>query len=163
VSVENIDDVFEKLEPLGFVFDEASLKLRSDQREKYDRLQEIKDNPVLYTGDLPLFDFQKKGFSFLKECDVALLGDTMGLGKTIQTIAAVEDDKSVLIIAPKSLLYNWADELHKWSRNAKVYVVDGNKEKRFKIYEEAKQYKEKFYLIIGYETTRIDFEELQKF
>jgi SWI/SNF-related matrix-associated actin-dependent regulator 1 of chromatin subfamily A len=46
-----------------------------------------------------------------------LIGDEMGLGKTIQAVGIINSDptvKSVLIIAPKSLLINWARELSKW-------------------------------------------------
>ena len=160
VSAENIDDVFEVLEPLGFVFDEASLKLRSDQRAKYDKLQAIKDNPVLYTGDLPLFDFQKKGFSFLKECDVALLADVPGLGKTIQTIAALEGLDRVLVFCPATLKYNWKDEIEKWS-NAKVLVIDGDKNTRTRQWAESQDPRVSW-VIANYELLIRDFDNINE-
>ncbi|MDR3320283.1 MAG: hypothetical protein LBS77_05060 [Desulfovibrio sp.] len=45
-----------------------------------------------------------------------LLADQVGLGKTVQLamsakLIALYDEKPVLIIVPKTLLYQWQDEL----------------------------------------------------
>lgn len=160
VPSDNIDDVYEKLYPLGFVFDEACLKLQRDQRDKYIELQRIKDNPVAYTGDLPLFDFQKKGFSFLKTCDVGLLADVPGLGKTIQTIAALEGLDRVLVFCPATLKYNWKDEIEKWS-NAKVLVIDGDKNQRTRQWTESQDPRVSW-VIANYELLIRDFDNINE-
>ena len=130
VPAENIEDVFKKLQPLGFVFDSGSFNLRRKLNEKYEKLQSIKDNPGEYKGHLPLFDFQKKGAAFLQNSDGALLADVPGLGKTIQVIAANEGEDRVLVFCPATLKYNWKTEILKWQPNAKVVVIDGNKKER---------------------------------
>ena len=46
-----------------------------------------------------------------------LLGDEMGVGKTIQAIAVswlYRKDWPVIIIVPSSLRYAWRDEIYKW-------------------------------------------------
>jgi len=46
-----------------------------------------------------------------------LLGDEMGVGKTIQAIAIsylYRKDWPVIIIVPSSLRYAWRDEIYKW-------------------------------------------------
>jgi SNF2 family DNA or RNA helicase len=89
-----------------------------------------KTTPTSYTGSLPLYDFQKIGASFLMTMPGALLADVPGLGKTIQTIAAIGDLPRNLILCPSSLKYSWRDEIEKWSPGASVIVIDGDKDER---------------------------------
>ncbi|CAI2373984.1 unnamed protein product [Moneuplotes crassus] len=69
----------------------------------------IKDN---------LYDFQKEGVEFaLKKHGRFLLGDEMGVGKTIQAIAVsfiYQEDWPLLIICPSTIKYLWRDEILKW-------------------------------------------------
>lgn len=46
-----------------------------------------------------------------------MLADEMGLGKTVQAIAAADmlGLRKVLVLTPKSALYNWRDEFRRWS------------------------------------------------
>lgn len=53
----------------------------------------------------------------------ALLADDMGLGKTVQTIAAI--DGPALVIAPRSVIYNWQKELQRFRPNLKVHMYAG--------------------------------------
>ena len=58
----------------------------------------------------------------------ALLADDMGLGKTIQTIAWILSEKRgspFLIVAPLTLLSNWAHEFAAFAPSLKVYVHQG--------------------------------------
>ena len=67
---------------------------------------------------LEYFDFQKEAIHTLVHRDIGLLlCDSMGLGKSISTIGALnllENYEKVLIIAPKSLIPMWETELEKW-------------------------------------------------
>ena len=64
--------------------------------------------------------YQEEGIQWLKESGSRLLADDMGLGKTLQTISAAASlitegkIKSVLIVCPNSLVYNWCFEINKW-------------------------------------------------
>lgn len=78
---------------------------------------------------LPLYDFQKTGAEFMKSKIGSLLADEPGLGKTIQTIAAVQDSDHVLIFCPKSLMHQWRNEILKWTDDG-ARLVTGDKKAR---------------------------------
>lgn len=63
-------------------------------------------------GKYNLHPFQKVGIAFAKTSKRALIGDPMGLGKTIQGLGfseAVAGEKGrVLVVCPASLRHNWA-------------------------------------------------------
>ena len=65
--------------------------------------------------------FQKEGVNWLVGREKAILADDMGLGKTVQAIYALRvlfnraKIKSALVVAPKSLLANWEEELTRWA------------------------------------------------
>ena len=69
----------------------------------------------------PLLGFQRDGVDWLIEREKAILADDMGLGKTVQAIYALRllfnraKITSALILAPKSLLANWEEELTRWA------------------------------------------------
>ncbi|MBV8964079.1 MAG: DEAD/DEAH box helicase [Hyphomicrobiales bacterium] len=69
----------------------------------------------------PLYPYQAEGALFAVKAGRALIGDNMGLGKTIQAIAAMEilaryfGVARVLIICPTSLKYQWQSEIARFS------------------------------------------------
>ena len=81
---------------------------------------------------MQLFPYQEEGVAFLTSRFHALLGDDMGLGKTIQVIASWDKlgVRSMMVICPSSVKYNWARQIAKWSdRRLVVFVVkDGSTE-----------------------------------
>ena len=130
IPIENLDEVMKTLTPLGFIPSSFVLEAVKKEREFLDKIESIRlgDNP--YSGSLPLFDFQHKGASFLKNMPFAMLADVPGLGKSIQTIASTMDDQQVLIFCPASLKYNWQQEILKWVPNETPRVIDGDKRQR---------------------------------
>jgi len=61
--------------------------------------------------------FQKAGIQYALKRRGVLIGDEMGLGKSIETIGIINADPeidSALIICPKSLKLNWKRELERW-------------------------------------------------
>lgn len=59
------------------------------------------------------------------------LADDMGLGKTVQTIGTLTliypgEKKPTLIVMPRSLLFNWQNELKKFAPQLSVYTYYGN-------------------------------------
>lgn len=85
-----------------------------------------------YPDDFELKDYQEDGINWLKQAKGRLLADDMGLGKTAQSlVAASELFKSgeierVLIICPRSLMQNWADEIEIWAQSFKCFLVSSN-------------------------------------
>ena len=70
-----------------------------------------------------------------------ILADEMGLGKTLQIIAVLLAEKqegsigTSLIICPASLVYNWAEEFHRFAPELTVCPVEGNQTERGEIIE----------------------------
>ncbi|MFO0680825.1 MAG: SNF2-related protein [Sandaracinus sp.] len=82
-------------------------------------------------------DYQKRGFSwlvFLHELKTGgILADDMGLGKTLQTIALLcwvkskykDDHKPTLVVAPTSVVPNWAREIEKFAPSITTLLWQG--------------------------------------
>jgi len=77
-----------------------------------------------------LYKFQVQGVRFIEQCDGRmLLGDDMGIGKTIHTIARDDihpDIRPMIVVCPASLKYNWQREF-KIHANLDSQVLDGHK------------------------------------
>jgi superfamily II DNA or RNA helicase len=105
--------------------------------EKWQQWQ--KDGETVY--EIPsvinaqLRPYQQKGFEWmllLAEAGAgACLADDMGLGKTLQTISVLthqlheKPTQRHLIVCPSSLIYNWSQELQKFSPHIKVLIFHG--------------------------------------
>ena len=131
--------------------------------------------------------YQLEGLSWIHWLQSANLGgclaDDMGLGKTIQTLALLlynkenntwKDRKEVhkslslfenpvqkltsLIIVPASLLYNWENEIKRFSPDMKVYSYKGNQRRKAVSY---------FYyydiILSSYHTVRQDIDIISQF
>ncbi|MGL4688397.1 MAG: SNF2-related protein, partial [Fusobacteriaceae bacterium] len=86
-----------------------------------------------------LRDYQKHGIQWLEKINRlgigGILADDMGLGKTLQTIVYLDinKDKTLLpniIIAPKSLVYNWKSEFQKFAPHLEVITLIGAQNER---------------------------------
>lgn len=110
--------------------------------EFYDDIVRAKDKDYTPSASLKatLSDYQEtsvKWFRGLAKYQLGgLLADEMGLGKTVQTISFVLDyiennphEKS-LVLAPASVLYNWAHEFKRFTPSLNVAVVDGTIDER---------------------------------
>jgi len=111
---------------------------RNDFYYKYN-----KDDTLGYSvQDLPiqtyrsLLRYQKEGVTFaLKHYGRILLGDEMGVGKTLQAIWVAkiyQADWPLIILWPSSLKLNWQDELLKWLKDMdenQIQIVNTNKDK----------------------------------
>ncbi|HMJ13760.1 MAG TPA: SNF2-related protein, partial [Polyangiaceae bacterium] len=68
--------------------------------------------------------YQQQGVSwliFLRETELgAVLADDMGLGKTLQTICALRG--RALVVCPKSVVYNWADEIARFRPSLRTAI-----------------------------------------
>lgn len=130
IPAENALEAVQILEKCGFTATLDAKRLADRQAQETALSQEIRSTPAEYSGELPLFDFQKVGARFLKSLPHSLLADVPGLGKTIQTIAATEGSHNRLVLCPKSLQYSWEEEIRKWCPGDSVFVVDGEKPAR---------------------------------
>lgn len=161
VPIDHLQAVIDTLVPLGFVADPQVFKASETLKAKHAELDTIRNRPEMYTGKLPLYDFQRVGAMFMRASDGTLLADVPGLGKTIQTIAALETETGpFLVLCPSSLKYGWQAEIKKWEPNASVRVVEGKPNDREYIWKYAAIGKIK-YIIANYELLVRDLPLMQ--
>ncbi|HWL85174.1 MAG TPA: SNF2-related protein, partial [Polyangiaceae bacterium] len=62
--------------------------------------------------------------AFLRDAELgAVLADDMGLGKTLQTICILSGRS--LVVCPKSVVYNWADEIVRFRPGLRTHIYQG--------------------------------------
>lgn len=66
---------------------------------------------------MELYPFQTKGSAFLEKHKYVLLGDEMGLGKSMQAIDALPHHNAKLIVCPAMLRNTWANEIAKYCKH----------------------------------------------
>jgi len=109
-----------------------------------------------------LREYQKYGVKWLKYLYDNRLGgclaDDMGLGKTIQAltfISRIAPSRPVLIVVPKTLLFNWQGEIEKVLKSPSYYIYYGSNRRLEEI--------EKHEIVITtYGTLRSDIEKLRE-
>jgi superfamily II DNA or RNA helicase len=100
-------------------------------------------SPVPKDIQVSLHKYQVEGVGWLERLRrmhlSGILADDMGLGKTVQAITALTQysldggKNPSLVVCPTSLLYNWKEELSRFSPKLKVLVVDGTPAQRKKL------------------------------
>jgi SNF2-related domain/Helicase conserved C-terminal domain len=127
--------LWEELSGLGVVGHQAEAWQR--QVRGLLAVEEIDAVPVPGAINARLRPYQLSGFQWLTFLWTHRLGgilaDDMGLGKTLQTLALLQHAKDVaggearlapfLIVAPTSVLANWATEAHRFAPDLKVVTV----------------------------------------
>jgi hypothetical protein len=105
---------------------------------------EIDPVPVPATINAQLRPYQLAGFQWLVFLWThglgGILADDMGLGKTLQTLALLQHVKDIrgpadpdapfLIVAPTSVLANWAAEAHRFAPGLKVVTISDTDRRR---------------------------------
>ena len=128
---------------LKHLLDEAGLPYTADERTEELTSFRYQAPPP---GVAELKQYQTVGYQWLMMLDHlqmgGILADEMGLGKTIQTIAAIErvnalekDCAPSLIVAPTSLIFNWAREFERFAPQLRVQIIQGSQPEREAAYE----------------------------
>lgn len=131
-------EVMEKLGRIGFQFTSEVHAYKAQLLAHRQNLERAAAGEGSYTGSYGsvLLPYQKKGVAFLRIAGRALLADQMGLGKTLQVIAACEGTEPVLVLCPATNKYGWADEVAKWTKGKElVVVIDGSPENRARLWQ----------------------------
>lgn len=115
-----------------------------------------------------LRDYQEDAVKWLyvlnKNHMCGILADDMGLGKTLEMIAfisTVQTPKPVLVVCPKSLVYNWAKEFQKWDSTVPVVTLDNSKDER-KTLIAGIQNDKKIIYITSYDSLRNDLQQYKE-
>jgi len=132
-------------------------------KDFFEGINELPKEEVEYPKlNATLRDYQKYGYKWLKYLTDnnlgACLADDMGLGKTLQAIALLsnlheEKKKKSMVIMPKSLIYNWENEIKKFAPKLKVGVYYG-------INRDFSSLKKVDIILTTYGTIRNDIENL---
>jgi len=96
-----------------------------------------------------------------------VVGDDTGLGKTVETIAALchlwekNPDQKVLILTKKSSVPQWESEFERFTQHVAVFVAQGSPAKRVKIQSDWEASTGPSVLIQGYSSACNDFARIQ--
>lgn len=125
------------LDRVGLAFPMADLSDRVYSMLKKQEVKRLAEMPVP-TCNWPglkatLRDYQKIGAKKIVDQEIDILSDGMGLGKTIQVLAAMRKMKAfpALVVCPNSVKQDaWANDAAKFLPGVSVEVVDGDKHQR---------------------------------
>lgn len=129
-----IDELYENRneEELSFELDEKFEKLRS--------FKKIPEKPAPEALVKVLRPYQLSGYhwlSYLQEVGWGgILADDMGLGKTIQALTMLQEFKAEkgkllsLVVCPTTLIYNWQNEVKKFTNGLSFHIHHGNTRSR---------------------------------
>lgn len=125
------------------------------------------DTKPNYDIDNILRDYQREGFKWLSVLSHyhlgGILADDMGLGKTLEIISLIDTlprNRSYLIVAPTSLIFNWESEFNKFAPHINVSVIYGASRTK-KFIEEC--YNKNRVIITSYESIRMDVDKYEDF
>jgi SNF2 family DNA or RNA helicase len=121
-------------------FSEKVLEAEQRYKSKVNRIEKAKQNiefnSSLWTDDQmrKVLPYQAQAINACLEAKRYLVGDDLGLGKTIETIGVIckaieEGYDKFLIICPNRLKYQWKSEIHSFTKleDEKVVVFDSHK------------------------------------
>jgi SNF2 family DNA or RNA helicase len=159
--------LWEELSGLGVIGHQAEAWQR--QVRGLLSVEEIEPVPVPATVNARLRPYQVAGFQWLTFLWAhglgGILADDMGLGKTLQTLALLQHAKDMsgeqrtapfLIVAPTSVLANWAAEAHRFTPDLKVVTVSDTLGRRGGTFDDAIGGADA--VVTSYTLLRLDFE-----
>ena len=130
-------------------FENVSVKSNDEYKnfiKEVDTKKPIEEISLPKLKDYEFRNYQKEGIfwlEFLKKYSFGgILADEMGLGKTLQTLALlnINKEKTHIVLCPKSLLFNWENEIKKYFPNMTCLVIYQNSKKREELIKKANDY-----------------------
>ncbi len=163
--------IYDALKLSTYNEDEISVLYSKEIKDLFDDIRNFKEEKVEFEPDIEdsLRPYQVDGVKWLhvlaRHNLSGILADDMGLGKTLEMIALISlsnSKKPVLIVSPKSLIYNWEHEFHKWHPRQRVFVLDGDKTSRSVAISQIDNNVKDVY-ITSYDSLRNDLELFEKY
>ena len=96
---------------------DVALKIMRDHLCRLEKSRAVDaDIKVPAPPGLEYLPYQKAGISYAVQRKDTLIGDEAGLGKTVESLGFINltKPKSVLVVAPATLAFNWKLEAEKW-------------------------------------------------
>lgn len=119
ITAQRVIDV---LEPMGFEVDPRIYDMIEASRNLY-RTSDSMEGPEIEG----LYPFQSTAVEYARRSrGRVLIADEMGLGKTIMGIAVAErfQKNPVLVVCPKSIVYQWEWEIKRWTGEEPAIIDD---------------------------------------
>ena len=146
-------------------------QLLEDLYRKIERLKSfrsIKQIPIPENVKADLRAYQKEGFNWLKFLEEfgwgGCLADDMGLGKTLQVLTFIQSlvnnnkDTTVLVVVPRSLVFNWQNEAKKFTPELTILEYSGGAREKNNA-----EFKNHHIVLTTYSLVRNDIEVLKSF
>lgn len=147
-----------------------AVRVRYERSRKAASFSELAKDKAWFTGNtstgLRILDHQWDGAQFLATAQRAILGDGMGLGKTLTCIAALDlvESKRCLIIAQNDITTNFDAEVRMWAPHRNVVNIRGMaREQRNMLLDSIGTFMENMTVVVNYEAWRKDKVLLEKF
>jgi SWI/SNF-related matrix-associated actin-dependent regulator 1 of chromatin subfamily A len=76
--------------------------------------------------NLPLRPYQRTGVKYMLDNKKCIVGDEMGIGKTVEAIAAIYTSNLLpsLVVCPATIKLNWQHEIEKWTSELEPCVIN---------------------------------------
>lgn len=124
VSIEGAGELLSVIGSEGFQVEEDVFTAIEEEVEKRKRMHQLSEaqagERLPVEDDLPndLYEFQRAGVRYALEQKRVIIGDQMGLGKTIQAIATLLSAEAfpALIVCPAAVKAGWVKEIREWLR-----------------------------------------------
>lgn len=156
----------------------------ADANPAYEKLKKIRERTDLEARPSPLLResfvaldgssrplklryYQVQGVMHLLAMKRFLLGDDTGLGKTLQSIAALcylwerSPDQKAVILTSKSSVGQWAGEFNKFTKGVTPFMCRGTPAQRRKVRDAFWAATGPTVMVMGYRTAVQDFSEIQ--
>ncbi len=111
-------------------------KIEEDKKREEEEINKSKKKnsniSIPAPKNLDYLPFQKAGIEYSLNRNNTLIADSMGLGKTVESIGYINYNKpkNVIIVVPASLRLNWKKELNNWlTENYSISVINGKENK----------------------------------
>ena len=163
--------IYDALKLSTYSENEFSVLYSKEIKDLFDDIKHFKDEKLVLPDNMlkNLRNYQLDGVKWLhvlaRHNLSGILADDMGLGKTLEMIsliASLKATKPVLIVSPKSLIYNWENEFRKWNPEANVFVLDGDKSSRNVVISNIDNSKGDIY-VTSYDSLRNDVDLMTKY
>lgn len=103
---------------------EIAAQIKKDTEATSKRLRKMDSEVKKRTGKT-LYPYQRVGSMWLSPRRRALLADQMGVGKTVQAIAALPENCPVIVICPNSVKPTWLKEFKTWRPEFRPFILSG--------------------------------------